>query len=88
MQTSIKCINCGALLTLGSMTKQSLKQSAKQAFDWKVMLHLKKIEWVPTCESCGNEGKDNFCCPECNSKEIWSADILKSGNIIHTCNKS
>lgn len=87
MQTSIKCVNCGEILTFGAMAKQSLKQSAKQALNWKVMLGLKKVEWVPTCEGCGCEDRDNFCCPECNSKEIWSSDILKSGNIIHRCNK-
>jgi hypothetical protein len=49
------------------------------------MLGLQKIEWVPTCEGCGKAGKENFCCPKCESKEIWSADILKAGNLIHKC---
>jgi predicted RNA-binding Zn-ribbon protein involved in translation (DUF1610 family) len=67
------------------MTKQSIKQSSKQAFNWKVMLGLKKVEWIPTCEGCGLSGNNNFCCPKCGSKEIWSEDILKSGKIIHKC---
>ena len=85
MDVSIKCIQCSQILGLGVMTKQSIKQSSKQAFNWKVMLGLKKIDWVPTCEGCGQSGKDNFCCPKCGSKEIWSEDILKSGKMIHKC---
>jgi hypothetical protein len=85
MDVNIKCTNCEQILGFGAMTKQSLKQSAKQAFNWKVMLGLQKIEWVPTCESCGKAGKDNFCCPKCDSKEIWTEDILKGGNLIHKC---
>jgi hypothetical protein len=87
MNVDIKCINCNALLTFGMMAKQSMKQSAKQAFDWKVMLGLKKVEWIPTCEQCNCSGKENFCCPTCGSAEIWSEDILKSGNITHKCSK-
>jgi len=49
------------------------------------MLGLKKVEWVPTCEGCGAEGKENFCCPKCESKEIWTEDILKGGKLIHKC---
>ncbi|WP_395617676.1 hypothetical protein [Aquirufa sp.] len=85
MKVDIKCISCGQILGFGEMTKQSVKQSAKQAFNWKVMLGIQKIEWIPTCESCGNSGKDNFCCPKCDSNEIWTEDILKSGNLIHKC---
>jgi hypothetical protein len=85
MDVSIKCISCGQILGFSSMAKQSVKQSAKQAFNWKVMLGLKKIEWTPTCEGCGSEGKENFCCPKCESKEIWTEDILKGGNLTHKC---
>ena len=86
MDISIKCTNCGQILGFGDMTKQSVKQSAKQAFNWKVMLGLKEIDYVPACEGCGASGKEHFCCPKCESKEIWSEDILKSGNLIHKCN--
>ena len=85
MDVTIKCNGCGELLTFGQMTKQSIKQSAKQAMNWKVMLGLKKIEWLPTCEGCGIEGKESFCCPKCDSKEIWSEDILKGGKLMHKC---
>jgi hypothetical protein len=85
MDVNIKCVNCSQILGFGAMTKQSLKQSAKQAFNWKVMFGIQKIEWIPTCEGCGKEGKENFCCPKCGSKEIWSEDILKSGKFIHKC---
>ena len=81
----IKCLNCGGLLNFSNMAKQSLKQTAKQAFNLKVMFGLKQVEWVPTCEQCTFEGKENFCCPKCESKEIWSEDIIKSGKIIHKC---
>ena len=47
MDVTIKCNGCGEMLTFGQMTKQSIKQSAKQAMNWKVMLGLKKIEWLP-----------------------------------------
>ena len=50
MNVDIKCIQCNEILTFGMMAKQSIKQSAKQAFDWKVMLGLKKVEWIPTYE--------------------------------------
>ncbi len=86
MELSIKCKSCNSILSFGDMTKQSLKQSARQAFNWKVMLGIQKVEWVPTCENCGCSGKTNFCCPRCNSSEIWSEDILKSGKFIHRCN--
>jgi hypothetical protein len=48
MNVDIKCIKCNELLTFGTMAKQSMKQSAKQAFNWKVMLGLKKVEWMGT----------------------------------------
>ncbi|AMQ55553.1 hypothetical protein AO498_03995 [Algoriphagus sanaruensis] len=85
MNVNIKCIKCNEILTFATMTKQSMKQSVKQSFDWKVMLGLKKIEWVPTCEQCNSSGKENFCCPECGSSQIWTEDILKTGNLIHKC---
>ena len=85
MDVSIKCKACGQILGFGTMAKQSMKQSAKQAFNWKIMLGLQKVEWVPTCENCGKNGKDNFCCPKCDSNEIWSEDIIKSGKLIHKC---
>jgi len=81
MDVTIKCTECGEMLTFGKMTKQS----AKQAMNWKVMLGLKKFEWLPTCEGCGKEGKENFCCPKCESKEIWTEDILKGGKLMHKC---
>ena len=83
MKTDIKCISCGEILGFGTMTKQSTKQS----LNWKVMLGLSKPEWVPTCEKCGKKGKNNFCCPKCDSKEIWAEDILSKGNLIHKCNE-
>jgi len=67
------------------MIAQSLKQTKKQFFNWKVLFGLKKIEWVPTCESCGKEGEGNFCCPKCDGKDIWTKDILAKGNVIHKC---
>ena len=85
MDVTIKCTECGEMLTFGKMAKQSIKQTAKQALNWKVMLGLKKVEWLPTCEGCGKEGKENFCCPKCESKEIWSEDILKGGKLMHKC---
>lgn len=56
MDISIKCLGCGEILGFGNMAKQSIKQCAKQAFYWKVMLGLQKIEWIPTCENCGIRG--------------------------------
>jgi hypothetical protein len=85
MDVSIKCVGCSQILGFGDMAKQSMKQSAKQAFNWKVMFGLQKIEWIPTCESCGITGKENFCCPKCESKSIWTEDILKSGKLTHKC---
>lgn len=85
MDVTIKCTECEEMLTFKKMVKQSIKQTAKQAFNWKVMLGLKKVEWLPKCEGCGKEGKENFCCPKCGSKEIWSEDILKSGKLTHKC---
>ena len=85
MDVSIKCIGCGEILGFGNMAKQSMKQSAKQAFNWRVMFGLQKIEWIPTCENCDKSGKDNFCCPKCESKAIWTEDILKSGKLTHKC---
>jgi ribosomal protein L32 len=85
MDVSIKCKDCGEILGFGNMAKQSMKQSAKKAFNWKVMFGLQKIEWIPTCENCGKSGKDNFCCPKCDSKAIWTEDILKSGKLTHKC---
>ena len=78
---------CFLKLKRKKVNKQNmlLLQSAKQAMNWKVMLGLKKIEWLPTCDGCGKEGKENFCCPKCASKEIWSEDILKGGKLIHKC---
>jgi tRNA(Ile2) C34 agmatinyltransferase TiaS len=85
MDVNIKCILCGQILSFGAMTKQSIKQSANQAFNWKVILGLQKIEWIPTCESCGKQGKESFCCSKCESKLIWSEDIIKSGKLTHKC---
>ncbi len=85
MEVKIECINCAQEMKFATMTKQALKQTTKQAFNWKVMLGLQKVEWVPTCEGCGTEGKGNFCCPKCKSKEIWSEDILKGGKLMHKC---
>jgi len=81
----IKCLTCGDHLSSGTMVKQSVGQSAKQALNWKVMFGLKQVEYVPTCEGCNKSGQDNFCCPKCDSKEIWTADILKSGSLVHRC---
>lgn len=81
----IKCVNCDSLLSSATMVKQSVTQSAKQALNWKVMLGLKQVEYTPTCEACNKTGKENFCCPKCDSTEIWTEDILKSGALIHKC---
>lgn len=67
------------------MTKQSIKQSAKQAINWKVMLGLKEVVYIPECESCGKKEKENFCYPKCGSDEILSEEILKSGKLLHKC---
>ena len=85
MNIDIKCVSCEALLGGKDMLKQSLSQTKSQMFNWRVLLGLKKVKWIPTCNSCGKEGEENFCCPKCNSKEIWGADVLKSGNMTHQC---
>ena len=85
MNIDIKCVSCEALLSGKDMIKQSLSQTKSQMFNWRVLLGLKTIKWIPTCNSCGKEGEKNFCCPKCNSTEIWGADVLKSGNMTHQC---
>ncbi len=85
MNIDIKCTSCESILSGKNMIKQSLIQTKNQMFNWKVLIGLKKVEWIPTCDGCGLEGKENFCCPKCNSKEIWTKDILKSGNLTHKC---
>ena len=54
-------------------------------FNWKVLFGMKKVNYISTCNSCGNEGNENFCCPKCDSKEIWATDIYKQGNLLHKC---
>jgi hypothetical protein len=85
MDVSIKCVCCGEILRFTAMTKQAVAQAAKQALDWKVVAGLKKVDWIPMCEGCGSMGRDSFCCPKCDSKDIWGIDILKSGKLIHSC---
>jgi len=60
MDVSIKCISCGQILGFGAMTKQSVKQSAKQAFNWKVMLGLKKLNGSLPVKVVVRKGKQIF----------------------------
>lgn len=85
MNIDIKCNSCESILSAKDMIKQSLIQSKSQIFNWKVLLGLKKVEWIPTCNGCGISGKENFSCPKCNSSEIWAKDFYKSGNLMHKC---
>ena len=85
MKIDIECISCNSVLTGKELVKQSLSQTKKQMFNWKVMFGLKQVEYIPTCNECGKEGESNFCCPKYKSKTIWSKDILKEGNLIHKC---
>tara|TARA_B110000263_G_scaffold235167_1_gene233406 strand:+ start:347 stop:604 length:258 start_codon:yes stop_codon:yes gene_type:complete len=85
MKIDIKCVSCAEILSGKEMIKQTLKQTKGQMTNWKVLVGIKKAKWIPTCNSCGKEGEGNFCCPKCGSKEIWEADVLKSGNLYHKC---
>ena len=85
MNIDIKCISCQEILSGKEMIKQSLKQTKSQIFNWKVLFGMKKVNYIPTCNSCGNEGNENFCCPKCDSKEIWATDLYKQGNLLHKC---
>ena len=85
MNIDIKCVSCEEILRGKEMIKQSLKQTKSQMFNWKVLLGMKKVDYIPTCNACGKEGHANFCCPKCGSKEIWGADVFKDGNLYHKC---
>jgi len=85
MKIDIECIHCNTILTGKELVKQSLSQTKNQMSNWRVWLGLKKIDYIPTCKKCNKEGEENFCCPKCKSKKIWSKDILKEGNLIHKC---
>jgi len=85
MNIDIKCVACEAILSGKELIIQSLKQTKSQMFNWKVLFGMKKIESIPTCNACGKEGNENFCCPKCGSKDIWGTDVLKGGSLYHKC---
>lgn len=70
MDVNIKCTSCGQILGFGAMTKQSVKQSAKQAFNWKVMLGLQKLSGYPLVKVVVKLGKKIFVVRNVKAKKF------------------
>ena len=80
MDVTIKCTECGEMLTFGKMTKQSIKQSAKQAMNWKVMLGLKKLNGYLLVKDAVKRVKKIFVALNVRVKKFGQKIYLKAVN--------
>jgi hypothetical protein len=80
MDVTIKCTECGEMLTFGKMAKQSIKQTAKQALNWKVMLGLKKLNGYLLVKDVVKRVKKIFAALNVKAKKFGQKIYLKAEN--------